>query len=156
MVDPFEQVVREHGDVVWRVCRALLPAADADDAWQETFVAAMAAYPRLRPDSNVRGWLVTIAHRKSLDRLRVAARHAVPMGEVPERPSTDEAWTGDDDLTAALATLAPKQRTAVVARYIADLPYSEVAVLLDSNEAAARRSAADGIARLRTTGERGR
>jgi len=61
VVDPFEQVVAEHGAVVWRVCRALLGPADADDAWQETFLAALAAYPRLRPDSNVRGWLVRLS-----------------------------------------------------------------------------------------------
>ena len=149
MVDPFEQVVREHGDVVWRVCRALLGAADADDAWQDTFLAALGAYPRLRPDSNVRGWLVTIAHRKSLDRLRAVGRRAVPTADLPERTAAPESADRDDELTAALATLAPKQRTAVVARYIADLPYAEVAELLGTNEPAARRSAADGIARLR-------
>ena len=47
--------MREHGSVVMRVCRALLPAADAEDAWSETFLSALRAYPRLRPDSNVRG-----------------------------------------------------------------------------------------------------
>ena len=149
MVDPFEQVVRQHGDVVWRVCRALLGPADADDAWQETFLAALRAYPQLRPDSNVRGWLVTIAHRKALDRLRAASRHAVPTADLPERRAP-EPPNPDDELTAALAMLAPKQRTAVVARYIADLPYADVAALLGTTEAAARRNAADGIARLRT------
>jgi len=148
VVDPFEQVVAEHGAVVWRVCRALLGPADADDAWQETFLAALTAYPRLRPDSNVRGWLVTIAHRKALDRLRATARHALPTAEPPERPSTDSV-AFDDSLTAALDRLAPKQRTAVVARYIADLSYAQVAELLGTTEAAARRNAADGIARLR-------
>ena len=149
MVDPFEQVVAEHGAVVWRVCRALLGPADADDAWQETFLAALAAYPRLRPDSNVRGWLVTIAHRKALDRLRAMARHAVPTADPPERPSSADPDSLADSLTAALDRLAPKQRTAVVARYVADLSYAQVAELLGTSEAAARRNAADGIARLR-------
>ena len=146
---PFEQVVNEHGDVVWRVCRALLGPADADDAWQETFLAALAAYPRLRPDSNVRGWLVTIAHRKALDRLRASSRRALPTAEPPERSAAFESSSPDDELTAALAGLAPKQRTAVVARYIADLSYADVADLLGTSEAAARRNAADGIAGLR-------
>lgn len=148
-MDPFEQVVRDHGDVVWRVCRALLGPADADDAWQETFLAALAAYPRLRLDSNVRGWLVTIAHRKALDRLRAAGRQAIPTASPLDRPVVADLPSPDDELTAALASLAPKQRAAVVARYIADLSYADVAALLDSTEAAARRSAADGIARLR-------
>jgi len=148
MVVPFEQVVGEHGDVVWRVCRALLGPTDADDAWQETFLSALAAYPRLRPDSNVRGWLVTIAHRKALDRLRAASRQAAPTDSPPERSTTDPA-AFDDSLTAALATLTDKQRTAVVARHVADLSYADVAELLGTSEAAARRNAADGIARLR-------
>ena len=69
---PFERVVADHGEVVLRVCRALLEPADADDAWSETFLAALRAYPDLRPDSNVRGWLVTIAHRKTSIALRCA------------------------------------------------------------------------------------
>ena len=56
--------------MVMRVCRALLAPSDAEDAWSETFLAALQAYPRLPPDSNVQGWLVTIAHRKAIDQLR--------------------------------------------------------------------------------------
>ncbi len=48
-----------------------------------------------------------------------------------------------------------KQRGAVVYRYLADLPYSKVAVLLDSSEAAVRCSAADGITSLRRTYHKG-
>ena len=88
---PFEQLLAEHGTVVMRVCRALLGPADADDAWSETFLSALQAYPRLRPDSNVRGWLVTIAHRKAIDQLRAAGRAPLPTGEVPERPGAEAA-----------------------------------------------------------------
>lgn len=154
---PFEQIVNEHGQVVMRVCRGLLGRADAEDAWSETFIAAMRAYPDLRPDSNVRGWLVTIAHRKAIDQIRRSRRTASPMGDLPETTSPDTAsWDEphphhDDDLRAALEALPPKQRGAVVYRYLADLPYAEVGALLDSSETAARRSAADGIANLRKT-----
>ena len=145
---PFEEIVQEHGAVVLRVCRALLPPADADDAWAETFLAAMQAYPRLRPDSNVRGWLVTIAHRKAIDQLRAASRRAVPSGDLPEL-STSDPMDDSAELRAALEALPPKQRGAVVGHYLGGLPYAEVAVMLDTSEAAARRSAADGIANLR-------
>jgi DNA-directed RNA polymerase specialized sigma24 family protein len=67
---PFEEVVRIHGPTVWRVCRALLGPVEADDAWSETFLAALRAYPQLGPDSNVEAWLVTIAHRKAIDQHR--------------------------------------------------------------------------------------
>ena len=46
-MQPFEAVVAEHGAVVMRVCRALLGPVEADDAWSETFLAALRAYPGL-------------------------------------------------------------------------------------------------------------
>jgi RNA polymerase sigma factor (sigma-70 family) len=149
-VRPFEEVVAEHGPLVMRVCRALLGPADAEDAWAETFVAALRAYPRLTPDSNVRGWLVTIAHRKAIDVIRLRQRSPLPTAELPDRPVPDEALP-DDELWAALAALPFKQRAAVVHHHLAGLPYAEVGALLDSSAAAARRSAADGLASLRRT-----
>lgn len=147
---PFENVVAEHGAVVMRVCRALLGPVEADDAWSATFLSAMEAYPRLRPDSNIRGWLATIAHRKAIDILRGAARRPLPVGETPEVPSHDPSTLdGNEDLRAAVDALPPKQRYAVIYRYLADLPYAQVAALLECSEPAARRNAADGIAKLR-------
>lgn len=147
---PFEQVVEEHGAVVLRVCRAVVGAHDAEDAWSETFLAALRAYPDLRPGSDVRAWLVTIAHRKAIDRWRVQSRAPHPVDPIPERPDpaagpSDE----DDELWTAVADLPEKQRAAVAYHYVADLPYTEVARLIGTSEAAARRSAADGIATLR-------
>jgi RNA polymerase sigma factor (sigma-70 family) len=152
---PFEDIVAQHGPVVLRVCRALLARADADDAWSETFLSALRAYPDLREDSNVRGWLVTIAHRKALDHLRRASRSPSPRADVPEAAGRSgpsgppEAL--DDDLRLALLALPDKQQAAVVHRYLADRSYAEVAEVLGTTEAAARRSAADGIAALRRT-----
>ena len=150
-MQPFEVIVAEHGRVVMRVCRALLGPVEAEDAWSETFLAALRAYPELRPGSNVRGWLVTIAHNKAIDQIRARLRVPVPAGELPERISGGEPGPepADSELQNALAGLPPKQRGAVVYRYLADLPYTEVAALLDCSQAAARRSASDGIAHLR-------
>ena len=144
---PFEHVVTEHARVVLRVCRALLPDHDAQDAAAETFVSALRAYPRLRPDSDVRAWLVTIAHRKALDVLRARAR-TVPVADVPERPGHAPS-APDDDLWDAVRALPDKQRLAVAYRYVADLPYSDVAAAMGTSEAAARRNAADGVQALR-------
>jgi RNA polymerase sigma factor (sigma-70 family) len=154
---PFERVVDEHGPLVLRVTRAVLGPTDADDAWSDTFLAALEAYPRLRPGSNVRGWLVTIAHRKAVDRSRPRARAPLPSGELPEPPPLDgQPPDPDTELWAALAALPFKQRAAVAYHYVAGLPYAEVGALLDCTDAAARRSAADGLARLRRTYPRGR
>src|SRR5881392_1011107 len=133
---PFDEIVTAHGAVVMRVCRALLHHADAQDAWSETFLAALRAYPDLRPNSNVRGWLVTIAQRKAIDQIRKNTRAPRPRGDLPEIPvSDDERGAGDHDLRAALDRLPPKQRGAVIYRYLGDLSYADVAVVLDSNEA---------------------
>jgi RNA polymerase sigma factor (sigma-70 family) len=149
---PFDDVVAEHGPVVMRVCRALL-GADADDAWSETFLAALRAYPELRPDSNVRGWLVSIAHRKAIDQLRRSARAARPVGDVPDAVGAEGVpLPADEALRAALDALPPKQRAAVVYHYLADLPYAEVGRVIGTSVAAARRSAADGVANLRKAG----
>jgi RNA polymerase sigma factor (sigma-70 family) len=151
-VRPFEEIVMEHGSVVRRLCRSLLDPADADDAWAETFLAALRAYPKLRPGSNVRGWLVTIAHRKAIDQIRAASRRPQSPADVGDIPSSHaDPAVRDRDLWAAWNALPRKQRRAVAYHHVAGLPYTEVGVLLETSEAAARRSAADGIANLRKT-----
>ncbi len=145
---PFDQLVREHGAVVMRVCRAMLTSADAEEAWSETFLAALRAYPRLRPGSNERGWLVTIAHRKALDQLRAAGRRARPVADLPDVGAVDPS-PADDELQAAVLDLSPAQREAVVLHHLGGIPYADIAVELGVSPAAARRRAADGIAALR-------
>jgi RNA polymerase sigma factor (sigma-70 family) len=151
---PFEDIVTEHGSVVMRVCCALVGPSDADDAWSETFLAALRSYPELRPDSNIRGWLVTIAHNKSVDAIRTRSRSPRPTADVPETHVHDDADGLDDDVRDDLTALPPKQRRAVIYRHLAGLSYAEIGELLDSNEAAARRSVADGLAKLRLSHER--
>ena len=157
---PFDRVVREHGPVVLRVCRAVLGSTtDADDAWQETFLSALRGYPSLDPRTNLQAWLVTVAHRKAIDVVRARQRRAVPSGEVAE--IADEAVSGGDDpaaaleaaeIRAAVAALPERQRWAVALHHLGGLPYAEVARLVGGTEEAARRSGADGIAALRRTG----
>jgi len=142
-------VVIEFGPTVLRVVRAVLGAADADDAWSETFLAALRAYPQLPASANVEAWLVTIAHRKAIDVTRAAARRAVPVADPPETDA--EADLPDLDLAAAIAALPPKQRQAVAYHYLTGLPYAEIAQILGGSPDAARRAAADGIAALRRT-----
>ena len=141
----------EHGAMVLRVCRAVLGGADAEDAWSETFLAALKAYPELPDDANVEAWLVTVAHRKAIDVVRAAARRAVPVAAVPESSSAPGADGRDLDLAAAVAGLPRRQREAVAYHYLGGLPYQEVADVIGGTAEAARRAAADGIAKLRKT-----
>lgn len=152
---PFEAVVARHGATVLRVCRAVLGtagAADAEDAWSETFLAALRAYPALPADANLEAWLVTIAHRKAIDVTRATARRAVPVAEAPEprNQATPDLDTGLD-LTAAVAALPDKQRQAVAYHYLAGLTYAEIADVVGGRPEAVRRAAADGMASLRRT-----
>ena len=145
---PFEHVVRDHGATVLRVCRALLDPTDADDAWSETFLAALRAWPELPADANVTAWLVTIAHRKAIDVTRSRQRRAVPVADLTPAATAD-APAHEPDLAQAVHALPPKQRQAVAYHYLADLPYADVATLIGGTADAARRAAADGIHTLR-------
>ncbi|MER6225782.1 RNA polymerase sigma factor [Streptomyces sp. 900105755] len=152
MKQPFENVVARHGTTVLRVCRVVLGPHDADDAWSETFLSAMRAYPDLPGTANVEAWLVTIAHRKAIDVLRAAQRNPLPVEEVPESPTgRGIPDAGDSDLWAAVKDLPHKQRQAVAYRYVAGLAYAEIAEILGGSADAARRAAADGLRNLRKT-----
>lgn len=154
MKQPFEQAVTDHGAVVLRVCRAVLGPVESEDAWSETFLAALRSWPGLADDADVRAWLVTIAHRKAIDVLRSRARAPVPMEHLPERrlvaAGPDEALA-DTELWGALAALPDKQRQCVAYHHVAGLPHPEVARIVGGTAAAARRASADGIAALRRT-----
>jgi RNA polymerase sigma factor (sigma-70 family) len=152
---PFATIVETHGPAVLRVCRAVLGPVDADDAWSETFVAALKAYPDLPADANIEAWLVTIAHRKAIDVSRAAARRAAKRGELTGAgvvAPVDDDVARDLDLAQALARLPAKQKAAVAYHYLAGLPYADVASVVGGTTDAVRRAAADGIANLRRAG----
>jgi RNA polymerase sigma factor (sigma-70 family) len=149
---PFERIVADHGSTVLRVCRAVVGPDDADDAWSETFLSAMKAYPALPADANVEAWLVTIAHRKAIDMIRSRARNAIPVDEVPDRPSTiGLPGAGRSDVWDRVKVLPDKQRQAIAYHYMAGLPFAEIAEILGGTTDAARRAAADGMKSLRKT-----
>ncbi len=66
------------------VLRGAVGRGEAEDCFQETFLAALRAYPRLDDTSNLRGWLLTIAHRKAIDHHRANGRRPMPVAEVVE------------------------------------------------------------------------
>jgi RNA polymerase sigma factor (sigma-70 family) len=142
---PFQELLDRHGEDVWRTLRAMVGAQAAEDCFQETFLAALRAYPRLRPDSAPRAWLLTIAHNKAIDHLRAGKRERVEEIEAAgENPSTP-----DDAVWSAVASLAPRQRAAVALRFIGDLSHREIAAAIGCSEEASRRSLHDGLATLR-------
>jgi RNA polymerase sigma factor (sigma-70 family) len=148
---PFQALLDEHRDDVYRFLVASLGREEADDCFQETFIAAMRAYPRLRSASNLRSWLFTIAHRKAIDAHRARARRAVPVEEVPEQADAGGlGLNGEPALWRAVRGLPTKQRAAVLHRYVNDLAYVDIGRVMGCSEDAARRSVHEGIKKLRT------
>jgi len=144
---PFQALLQEHRADVYRFLVATAGPSEADDAFQETWIAALRAYPRLRNADNLRAWLFRIAQNKSIDAHRARGRRAVPVAVLPEPASLslDE----DPDLWARVRELPAKQRTAVFCRSVLGMAYGELAVLLESSEDAARRNVHEGLKRLR-------
>jgi DNA-directed RNA polymerase specialized sigma24 family protein len=145
---PFQALLDSYGRDVHRFLLANVGAGDADDCYQETWIAALRGYPRLQHSTNLRGWLLTIASRKAIDCARARRRVPLPVGDVPEVAAPAER-DPDGDPWAAVRTLPPKQRIAVAMRYALDAEYSAVADAMGISEDAARRNVHEGLKRLR-------
>jgi RNA polymerase sigma factor (sigma-70 family) len=145
---PFQRFFEQHRDTVWRYSIAAVGRAAADDVFQETFLAALRGYDRRRAGTSGSSWVLGIAHHKAMDHHRGVGRRPLPLAEPPERehhdpePREDAAWQ-------RVRRLPPKQRAALTLRYAADLSHAEVARALGCSEAAARRSAHEGLKTLR-------
>jgi RNA polymerase sigma factor (sigma-70 family) len=129
---PFQALLDAHSGEVYRFLVATAGPGDADDCFQDTWVAAMRAYPRLRRADNLRAWLFRIAHNKAIDAHRARSRRAVPVANVPERrnpeldagPELDPGAELDEpELWDAVRQLPPKQRAAVYCRSVLGIPY---------------------------------
>lgn len=146
---PFQTVLDEHSAAVMAILRGAVGREGAEDCFQETFLAALRAYPKLSDDRNLRGWLLTIAHRKAIDYHRAKGRNPIPVAEVPQEAAENGIPLPDERLWAAVGALPPKQRAAVALRYGSDLPHREIAAALGCSPEAARRSLHEGLKRLR-------
>ena len=144
-IPPFETFYEEHRTEVLRFLGRRLGRDRAEDAFQDTFLRALRAYPRLEHGNYLRAWVLTIASRIVLDE----SRKRKPEGELPEL-ATEENWRpAFEELAPLTEGLPPKERAAVVLRYGYDLGYDEIGAALGSTEAAARQAASAGVRRLR-------
>jgi RNA polymerase sigma factor (sigma-70 family) len=149
---PFQRLLEQHRVDVYRLLVAAVGRQEAEDCFQETFLAALRAYPRLRDGSNLRGWLFRIATNKAMDHWRASRRRPVPLETLPE-PPTLERSDGRPELWRAVGELPPLQRAAVIHRYVLDLTYADVAEALGCSEEAARANAYEGRKKLRAMRE---
>ena len=149
---PFQSFLDANRDAVWRFLVASVGREEADDCFQETFIAALRAYPglgRRGREHNLRAWVLTIAHNKAMDAHRARGRRAIPVADPGDGAAAGEQPRRDDALWEAVHALPGRQRSAVVLRFVADLPHREIAVAIGCSEEAARRSLHEGLGKLR-------
>ena len=149
MTVPFQRLVDDYGDDVWRFLVASVGVHAAEDCWQDTFLSALRAYSRSTNHTNPKSWLLTIAGRKAIDHYRGVARRPVPVDRTPEHGTVELPAESDEELWSRVRDLPEKQRLCVAYRFVTDLSYAEVARLTGISEAAARRNVHEGIKKLR-------
>ena len=138
-----------HGQAVHHFLKASVGPLDADDCFQETWLAALRAYPRLRDASNLRGWILTLAHRKAIDHVRARRRDGTTTHDVPDQATEQPADLGDEELWLTVRRLPTKQRTALTLRFVSDSSYADIAQAMQTSEPAARRNVHEALKRLR-------
>ncbi len=148
----FDLLVGPHVDTAFRLAITMLrDRAEAEDAVQEATLRAWRAIGRLRPDSNVRAWFLTIVanHCRSQLRSRWWSVIRLPDTERQAAAGADDVAIGRSDLARALGRLSPDDRLAVYLRYYEDLSIEEVAAVTRSSVSAARSRVSRAIGRLR-------
>jgi RNA polymerase sigma factor (sigma-70 family) len=144
-VPPFERFYEEQREPVLAQLRRMLGRDAADDAFQETFLRALRAYPSLKHGRHLRAWALTIARTVAIDAYR---RERVTSADVPDLESVDEPLAYEE-LRRLTAGLPEKERAAVFLRYGYDLSYEDIGAALGSSSEAARQAASSGVRRLR-------
>lgn len=145
---PFETLIETHAQELFRFLAVSVGRDEAEDCLQETFMSALRAYPTLRHGDNLRAWLFTIAQRKATDAIRRRGRRATSELDGHE-PAVAGHEPTDDGLWADVRALPPKQRAAVVHRFVFDLAYAEIAARMGTTAEAARQNVQAGLRRLR-------
>jgi len=116
---PFQAFLDEHRWPVLAYLRAAVGHSDAEDVFQETFMAALRAYDRM-DGRHPRAWVMTIARRKAIDHHRARARRPEPRDELPEQPvAGPESQVGEGEVWSAVAELSVAHRQAVAPRQAA-------------------------------------
>ena len=151
-IPPFQRFLEENRTPVYRFLLAAVGPQEVDDCFQETFLAALRAYPKLRDAQNLRGWVLAIAGRKAIDAGRGRARRPLPVDEVPDRPATVDGIheLPFDPVWDAVRDLPRRQRVALIQRVVLDRSYTDVALDMGGTEETARANVYQALKKLRT------
>jgi RNA polymerase sigma-70 factor (ECF subfamily) len=143
------------------VVRVLRDPAQSEEVTQEVFLEIWRQSARFDPDrGSALGWMMTIAHRKAVDRVRSAAAagrrdHGYhEANQDVDYDSTAEAAQASleaERVRKALQTLTPAQRSALELAFFGGYTHTEVAAMLDLPLGTAKTRIRDGLIRLRDT-----
>jgi RNA polymerase sigma-70 factor (ECF subfamily) len=152
------ECARRFGPALGRFCFSLLGSQpDAEEAVQETLLAAFKGMASWRGEGSLKSWLFGIARRQAA-RVGERRKRAQHLQLVPDDLAAADDASAELDaarrasrVRAALARLKPSERDALLLRYQAGLSYAEIASACSIEEATARKRASRGLARLRQT-----
>ena len=159
---PFEEIMQRHEREIMRyLLRLTGNCEDAADLFQEAWLRAYRAYPRLEPESLVRPWLYAIATNLCRNRARDCARHArVIVSDAEPLPAADgiennHRLDNENEGYAAVrirelvSDLPAKQQQALQLRYFAGLGYAAIATAMGCSEETARANASQALRKLK-------
>ena len=158
---PFEEILQRHQREIMRyLLRLSGDREDAADLFQETWLRAYRAYPRLDPNREVRPWLYTIAVNLCRNRARDGARRRRVIVAVDDEKSPAKgrrkvyrSMSENDGyavvhLRELISALPAKQREALGLRYFAGLEYAEIAAAMDCSQQSARANVSQAVKKL--------
>jgi RNA polymerase sigma-70 factor (ECF subfamily) len=153
-LEAFEELVRRHQhSVVGTAARMLGNVADAEDVGQQVFIRVWKSAARYEPSAKFTTWLMTITRNLVFNELRRRRRaHLVPLEQSQNDPVAHQVADSEasapseklldaelqEAIDSAIASLPEKQRLAIVLRRYENMPYEEIAKILDSSVAAVK------------------
>jgi RNA polymerase sigma-70 factor, ECF subfamily len=154
----FGVLFTRHKDRLWAVAlRVTCDPDDAADALQDAMISAFRRAGDFRGESAVTTWLHRIVVNAALDLLRRRSAHSVGWSGDPDDLPVTEPWQATDssaatdsrlDVNAAMRSLPPPQRAALVLVDMLGYPVADVAVILGVSEGTVKSRCARGRARL--------
>jgi RNA polymerase sigma-70 factor, ECF subfamily len=121
---------------------------DAEELTQQAFADALRFLPGSDAPRSMRGWLFTVAERRSVDELRRRQRAAETL-KLLVPPSSDGVDTTDPALADALARLSELEQSIVLLRIVEGRSYRDIARAFGRSEAACRTRVSRALRRLR-------
>ena len=155
---PFEAIMQRHEREIMRyLLRVLRDPEDAADLFQETWLRAYRAYPRLEPESDVRPWLYAIANNLCRNRARDGARRSrviVPDNEESTAANSVGKHPGSLHENEGYAAVHIREMISELpTRHFAGLDYVEMATAMDCSEESARANVSQAMKKLKAGGD---